>query len=89
MQAEDYRRTMMVPPEAFRDGPPSDAKALWKAGVPVMSHISNPVCYTCIADTLDKINPASLVTLTRCVARTLWSLEGITEAQMRAGIVGG
>ena len=89
VQAEDYRRTMMVPPEAFRDGPPSDAKALWKAGVPVMSHISNPVYYTCIADTLDKINPASLVTLTRCVARTLWSLEGITAAQMRAGIVGG
>lgn len=89
VQAEDYRRTMMVPPEAFSDGPPSDAKALWKAGVPVMSHISNPVYYTCIADTLDKLNPASLEKLTRCVARTLWSLQGISAVQMRAGIVGG
>jgi Peptidase family M28 len=87
VQAEDYRRTMMVPPEAFRDGPPSDAKALWKAGVPVMSHISNPVYYTSIADTLDKVNPASLEQLTRLTARTLWSLQGISAAQMRAGIV--
>jgi hypothetical protein len=89
IQAEDYRRTMMVPPEEFGDGPPSDAKALWKAGVPVMSHISNPVYYLSIADTLDKVNPASLDKVTRYVARTLWSLQGTTAAQMRAGIVPG
>jgi hypothetical protein len=62
---------------------------LWKAGVPVMSHISNPVYYLSIADTLDKVNPASLDKVTRYVARTLWSVQGTTAAQMRAGIVPG
>jgi len=86
VRAEDYRRTMMISPDAFRDGPPCDAKALWKAGVPLMAHISNPVYYTCIADTLDKLNLPSLEQLTRCVARTIWALQGTTAAQMRAGI---
>jgi hypothetical protein len=54
-----------------------------------MSHISNPVYYLSIADTLDKVNPASLDKVTRYVARTLWSLQGTTAAQMRAGIVPG
>lgn len=89
IQAEDYRRTMMVPPEEFGDGPPSDSKALWKAGVPVMAHISNPVYYLTIADTLDKVNLPSLEKVTRYVARTLWALQGTTAAQMRAGIVPG
>lgn len=86
IQAEDYRRTILVPPEAFSDGPPSDAKALWRAGVPVMAHISNPVYYLSIADTLDKVNLPSLEQVTRYVARTVWALQGITADQMRAGI---
>jgi hypothetical protein len=86
IEAEDYRRTILVPPEAFSDGPPSDAKALWRAGVPVMAHISNPVYYLSIADTLDKVNLPSLEQVTRYVARTVWALQGMTADQMRAGI---
>ncbi|MCA3013725.1 MAG: M28 family peptidase [Myxococcaceae bacterium] len=82
----DYRRTFAVDPAMFDDGPPSDSKAFFKAGIPVLAHISNPAFYMTIEDTLDKVSDEANEQLSRVVIEVVWGLQGQTATSLRAGV---
>jgi hypothetical protein len=86
VQRVDYRRTMAIDPKAFPDGPPSDAKAFFSAGIPILSHISNPAYYLTIEDKLDKVSDKANEELSRVVIDVVWGLAGQTPASLRAAV---
>lgn len=83
--AEDLRRSMILPPTAFGDQPPTDGGFYYNEGVPIVNFLRAPFYLFDAMDTLDKIDRASLVPLTRAAIRIVESTQGVTAAQMRAG----
>lgn len=85
LRAEDLRRSMLVTPTALGANPPTDGGAYYGLGVPIVQFLGAPSYLFDPADTLDKIDRANLVPLTRAVARIIASTAGVGPAAMRAG----
>jgi hypothetical protein len=89
IQAEDLRRSFLMPPDGFPPGsaaPPTDGAFFHPAGVPIVNFLTAPMYLFDAQDTLDKIHEPSLVPITRAVIRIVNSLQGRSAAQLRAAV---
>lgn len=87
LTAEGLERSLVLAPDAIGPQPPTDGGFYHQAGVPIVNFLTAP-CYLFDAmDTLDKIDRAALVPLTRAAARIIGSTRGVSAAAMRAAVV--
>lgn len=86
IQAEDLRRSLILPPTAFGPRPTTDGGFFHTAGVPLVNFLTAPFYLFDSRDTLDKIHRQSLVPVTRAAIRIIESTAGQTAAGMRAAI---
>lgn len=84
LTTEDLRRSMILKPDAIGTQPPTDGGFYHNAGVPIVNVLAAPWYLFDKADTLDKVDQASLVPLTRATIRIVDSTAGISAADMRA-----
>jgi hypothetical protein len=84
IQAEDLRRSYIVPPTIFGEKPTTDGADFHVAGVPLVHFLTAPFYLFDVMDTLDKIHRPSLVPVTRAAIRIIASTAAITAAGMRA-----
>ena len=82
---EDLRRSLVLPPDAFFESPPTDGSAFHGAGVPIVQYLTAPMYLFDAQDTLDKIHLGTLVPLTRAVARLIHATDGSTARSFRTG----
>jgi hypothetical protein len=85
IEAEDLRRSYILPPTAFSEKPTTDAANFYPAGVPSVSYLVAPFYLFDAMDTLDKIHRPSLVPVTRAAIRIIDSTVGVSASAMRAG----
>lgn len=83
--AEDLSRSMLVAPDALGTNPPTDGGRFHLQGVPIVQFLAAPSYLFDPADTIDKVDTANLVPLTRAAIRILASTAGVSAAAMRAG----
>jgi len=88
IEAEDVRRSLIVPPTLFGPRPTTDGGAFHTAGVPLVNFLTAPVYLFDACDTLDKVDRGALAPVTRAAVRIIESTTGVTAAMMRAGIQG-
>lgn len=86
IEGEDLRRSMLVAPDALGPNPPTDAAQLHSLGVPIVQLLAAPWYLFDEADTIDKVDRANLVPLTRAVIEIVASTATTTAAQMRSGL---
>jgi hypothetical protein len=84
IEAEDLRRSLILPPTAFGPRPTTDGGDFYLAGVPIVNYLTAPFYLFDSQDTLDKIHRPSLVPVTRAAIRVIESTTGITAPAMRA-----
>jgi hypothetical protein len=82
---EDLARSMILAPDAIGANPPTDGGAYHRLGVPVVQFLAAPWYLFDPADTLDKVDTAHLVPLTRAAIRIVDATRGVSAAAMRAG----
>jgi imidazolonepropionase-like amidohydrolase len=83
IQCEDLRRSMVFHADTFAQ-PRCAAGRFFLAGVPVVGFISGPpVYYFDAQDTIDKVDRAALVPITRATVRMINATFGQTAATMR------
>ena len=87
IEAEDLRRSMVVPPTIFGEKPTTDGADFYVAGVPIVQYLTAPFYLFDAMDTLDKIDQPSLVPVTRAAIRIVESTIGVSAAAMRADTV--
>jgi len=85
IEAEDLRRSFILPPEVFGPRPTTDGSAFYVAGVPIVNYLTAPFYLFDAADTLDKIHRPSLVPVTRAAIRIIASTAGVSAHGMRSG----
>ncbi len=85
--AEDLRRSLEVPPEAFGEKPTTDGADFHLVGVPLVHFLAAPFYLFDAMDTLDKIHRPTLEPLTRAAIRIVESTAGVTAHEMRRGLV--
>jgi hypothetical protein len=85
--AEGVDRSLLMAPDAIGEQPPTDGAFYHNAGVPIVQHLAAPWYLFDERDTLDKVDKANLVRLTRAVVRIVAATRGISAAAMRAGVV--
>jgi hypothetical protein len=86
LTAEGLDRSLVLAPDAIGPQPPTDGGFYHQAGVPIVNFLTAP-CYLFDAmDTLDKIDRAALVPLTRAAARIIGSTRGVSAAAIRAAV---
>ncbi len=85
IEAEDLRRSMIVPPTMFGPKPTTDGADFYLAGVPLVNYLTAPFYLFDALDTLDKIHRPSLVPVTRAATRIIESTMGVSASAMRAG----
>ena len=85
IEAEDIRRSLLLPPTAFGARPTTDGGDFYLAGVPIMNFLAAPFYLFDSCDTMDKIHRPTLVPLTRAAIRIIESTAGVTAAEARAG----
>ncbi|MEX0749793.1 MAG: M28 family peptidase [Dehalococcoidia bacterium] len=83
IEAEDLRRSYILPPDAFGPKPTTDAADFYPAGVPVVNFLVAPFYLFDAMDTLDKIDRPGLVPITRAAIRIVESTAGVSAAQFR------
>jgi Peptidase family M28 len=88
IEAEDLRRSMVVPPTMFGPKPTTDGADFYLAGVPLVNYLTAPFYLFDAMDTPDKIHRPSLVPITRAAIRIIESTGGVSAAGMRAGSAG-
>lgn len=81
--AEDLTRSLIVAPDALGANPPTDGGAYHRLGVPVVQFLAAPSYLFDPADTLDKVDVAHLVPLTRAFIRILASTRSVGPAEFR------
>jgi hypothetical protein len=86
IEAEDLRRSLIMPPTAFGPAPTTDGAAFHLAGVPLVNFLTAPFYLFDSQDTLDKIHRPSLVPVTRAAIRIIESTTGKTANAMRAAM---
>jgi Peptidase family M28 len=87
LAAEGLHRSMVLAPDAIGVHPPTDGGLYHLEGVPIVDFLAAPHYLFDAMDTLDKIDRAHLVPLTRAAARIVASTRGVSAGAMRAGIV--
>ena len=85
IEAEDLRRSMVVPPTMFGPKPTTDGADFYLAGVPLVNYLTAPFYLFDAMDTLDKVHRPSLVPVTRAAIRVVESTMGVSASAMRAG----
>jgi hypothetical protein len=88
IEAEDLRRSLILPPTAFGPRPTTDGGDFHLAGVPIVNYLTAPFYLFDSQDTLDKIHRPSLVPVTRAAVRLVEATAGVTAAEMRSGLGG-
>jgi VCBS repeat-containing protein len=83
LQAEDLRRSMILPPTAIGEQPPTDGGYYANEGVPIVNFLSAPWYLFDEQDTLDKVDRDALLPLTRATVRMVESTRGVSAAAMR------
>jgi hypothetical protein len=83
IEAEDLRRSLVVPPTIFGERPTTDGANFHLAGVPIAQFLAAPFYLFDSMDTLDKVHRPTLVPLTRAAVRIIESTVGVSAAQMR------
>jgi hypothetical protein len=83
IEAEDLRRSLIMPPTVFGPQPTTDAAAFYTAGVPIVNFLAAPFYLFDSMDTIDKIHRPSLVPVTRAAIRIVASTSGVSAAAMR------
>jgi Peptidase family M28 len=89
LTTEELSRSMIVAPDAFGEQPPTDGAFYHREGVPIVQFLAAPFYLFDAMDTLDKIDRANLVPLSRAAVRIVASTDGVSAADMRAGVVTG
>jgi hypothetical protein len=87
IEAEDLRRSFVLPPTALGPRPTTDGSEFYVAGVPIVNYLTAPFYLFDSMDTLDKIHRPSLVPVTRAAVRIIESTAGVSAAAMREGAV--
>jgi hypothetical protein len=87
LNAEGVDRSLLMAPDAIGEQPPTDGAFYHNAGVPIVQHLAAPWYLFDERDTLDKVDQAGLVKLTRAVVRIVDATRGVSAAAMRAGVV--
>jgi hypothetical protein len=87
LEAEDLRRSLILPPDAFGEKPTTDGADFYPAGVPLVHYLVAPFYLFDAMDTLDKIHRPSLRAVTRAAIRILESTAGVSAPEMRAGLM--
>ena len=88
IEAEDLRRSLILPPTAFGPHPPTDGGAFHLAGVPLVSFLPAPFYLFDSQDTLDKVDRDNLAAITRAAVRIVQSTRGATARSMRESVRG-
>jgi Zn-dependent M28 family amino/carboxypeptidase len=83
IEAEDLRRSLILPPNAFGPRPTTDGGDFHLAGVPIVNFLTAPFYLFDSQDTLDKIHRPSLVAVTRAAIRIIESTVGKTAVASR------
>jgi hypothetical protein len=86
VEAEGLARSLVLPPTALGDRPPTDGGAFYPAGVPIVDFLTAPFYLFDVQDTLDKIDREHLAAITRAAIRIVGSTRGVTAASMREGM---
>lgn len=83
--AEDLRRSLILPPRALGgEQPPTDGGHYYSVGgVPIVNFMAAPFYLFDRMDTLDKIDKAHLVPLTRATIRIIEATRGVSPADWR------
>lgn len=81
--SEHLKRSLILAPTALGERPPTDAAYYYTAGVPIVNFLSAPSYLFDKADTLDKVDKAGLVPLTRAGIRIIESTRGVSPADWR------
>ncbi|MGB2695676.1 MAG: M28 family peptidase [Dehalococcoidia bacterium] len=89
IEAEDLRRSHIVPPTIFGPHPTTDGGFFHSEGVPLVNYLTAPFYLFDSQDTLDKIHKPSLVPVTRAALRIIEATAGVSAREMRAGVVTG
>ncbi len=76
IEAQDLRRSLILPPDAFFENPPTDGAFLYPAGVPIVQLLAAPEYLVDAGDTLSMVHEESLVPITRAVIDLVDSLAG-------------
>jgi hypothetical protein len=85
LEAEDLRRSFILPPDVFGPHPTTDGGPFHAAGVPLVNFLTAPFYLFDEADTMDKIHRPSLVPVTRAAVRLVEWTAGRSAARMREG----
>jgi hypothetical protein len=83
LEAEDLRRSMILPPDVFGPHPTTDGGPFHAAGVPLVNFLTAPFYLFDEQDTLDKIHRPSLAPVTRAAARLVEWTAGRSAGEMR------
>jgi len=84
LEAEDLRRSFILPPNIFGPHPTTDGGPFHTAGVPLVNFLTAPFYLFDEQDTLDKIHRPSLVPVTRAAIRLVEATAAWTAKEMRA-----
>jgi len=85
LRAENLDRSLILPPDVFAPNPLTDASSFFAHGVPLVNFETMPFYLFDPRDTLDKVDQAGLLPLTRAMIRIIESTAGVSAAQMRSG----
>ena len=86
IEAEDLRRSLILPPTAFGPRPTTDGGNFHLAGVPIVNFLTAPFYLFDSQDTLDKVDHAHLAAITRAAVRIVESTREVTARSMREGV---
>jgi len=85
IETEGLERSFVLPPDVFGPHPTTDGGFFHLEGVPLVNFLTAPFYLFDAMDTLDKIDRASLVPVTRAAIRIVESTAGISASIMRSG----
>ena len=83
LEAEDLRRSFILPPDVFAPWPTTDGGPFHAEGVPLVNFLTAPFYLFDEQDTLDKIHRPSLLPVTRAAVRLVEWTAGRSARAMR------
>lgn len=83
IQAEDLRRSLILPPTVFGRCPTTDGCDFHLAGVPIVNFLTAPFYLFDSQDTLAKVDREHLAAVSRAAVRIVESTRGATARSMR------
>ncbi|WP_250573538.1 M28 family peptidase [Nonomuraea sediminis] len=83
LEAEDLRRSFVLPPDVFSPMPPTDGAFFHPEGVPLVHFLSAPMYLFDSADTVDKVDVAGLEPLAAAAFRIVRGTAGWDPASLR------